>query len=254
MHADAQSMERTPKDEIEGSTMPKAAKGHSNHLVDIHAHLSLTVSAKGYIYVIAYPTGQRDMPPTPEVAQRVSLVRRIKVGRYLKAQQCRDADSHIGIAREVAVELNAIAIECHQNFPTGEQRRIVEHAADEIDTDIVADDHLLEHTYYNKVYPKGKHLPRDVQRFAYLGYKISGADDRAGKENWEETNVERIVQQTVHRLHLAPVHVDGIGDAFESKEGDTGRKEDIPRLEVLTNGTGYHPGEEVGIFEIGQKA
>ena len=51
------------------------------------------------------------MPAPPKVLQRYGGIGAVEVGRELEAQQQRDADGHIRIGREIAVDLHGVAVD-----------------------------------------------------------------------------------------------------------------------------------------------
>ena len=70
MHHKSEAMESTPDDEHPGRAMPQTCHQHGEEVVEIHAHLSLPVSAQRNIHIIAEPEGKRDVPATPELSNR----------------------------------------------------------------------------------------------------------------------------------------------------------------------------------------
>lgn len=98
------------------------------------------------------------MPTTPEVAQRVSLVRGVEVHRYLETKQGGNSYCHVTVAGEVAIQLDTISIKSHQYLSTGEQCRIIEYTAYEIDTYIIADYQFLKQSRHYEIHTEGKHL------------------------------------------------------------------------------------------------
>ena len=58
--------------------------------------------------IIAQPGRQRDVPAPPEVRDVRRQVRHVEVLRQLVAEQVGDADGHVGVAGEVAVDLHGV--------------------------------------------------------------------------------------------------------------------------------------------------
>ena len=54
------------------------------------------------------------MPATPKVGDARAAIRCIEVDREMKSQQQRDADSHIAVTAEVAIDLHGIAIDAEK--------------------------------------------------------------------------------------------------------------------------------------------
>lgn len=66
------------------------------------------------------------MPAAPEVGDAVALVWRVEVERKVEAQQQGDADGHVAVATEVAVDLHGITIHTQQIFEATVESGVVE--------------------------------------------------------------------------------------------------------------------------------
>ena len=192
------------------------------------------------------------MPATPEVGNGIGLPRRVEVHRDRETEQGRDTYRHIAIAREVAIDLYGVAIETQEHLTAGEERGIVENAIDEVLRDIVGDDTLLRQSDEHEVGAHAKELVADLQRTADLRGKVGGPDDGARQQRGEEGDVEGIVQEALHRLHLAPIDVHDIGDGLEGVETDAHGQENVPRLEIAPDHLRHHSREEIGVFEVAE--
>lgn len=106
-----------------------------------------------------------------------------------------DADGHVAVATEVAVDLHGITIHTQQIFEATVESGVVEDAVDEVETDVVADDSLFEQSDHDEVDATGEHLAGDDDGFAYLWGKVGGAHDGAGHELGEERYVEGVVHE-----------------------------------------------------------
>ena len=65
--AEEQTMEATPKDEIERGTVPESTKEHGHEQVEVLAELAVTVSSHGDVEVVLEPRRKADVPTTPEL-------------------------------------------------------------------------------------------------------------------------------------------------------------------------------------------
>ena len=88
-----------------------------------------------------------------------------------------DADGHVGVAREVAVDLQRVTVYARQTLEARVERGIVEHAVDEVERYVVRDDGFLDESYDDEAHPEAEHAARDRHGFADLRYEIAGAHD-----------------------------------------------------------------------------
>ena len=80
----------------------------------------------------------------PEVANALCSIRRIEVHGKLEAQQKSETYGHIAITGEVTINLQRVAIDAQQVLQAAVERRVGKHALDKVDTNVVADNRLLE--------------------------------------------------------------------------------------------------------------
>ena len=138
------AVKQSPQHKVERRTVPQSAEQHGDDEVDVAAHAAFAVAAERYIQVVLEPRRQRDVPTAPEVGNRRSLIGAVEVDVKSKSQKQRQTYGHIAIAREVAVDLQSIAIYAHKVLKTRVKRWIVEDAFHEVDADIVGNHYLLD--------------------------------------------------------------------------------------------------------------
>ena len=109
------------------------------------------------------------MPAVPEVGHTVRLIGRIEVDREAESQQKGDADSHVTVSGEIAIDLQGISINAEKVFDTGIQAGIVEDSFYEIDTDVVGNHSFLEQTADDQENSLSEHLGTDVERTRTIG-------------------------------------------------------------------------------------
>ena len=218
MGCQSNTMQHAPKDEIPGSPMPQTAQKHGDNKVGVLAYLTFTVAAQRDIEIIAQPTGKRNMPTTPKLCNGCRLIRRVEVHIKMEAQQQGNADSHIAVPGEVAIDLERIAVNAHKVFHARIQSRIIEDALHKVDADIVRDNRFLEQSAYNQEDAPAEHLSGDEQRTADLRDKVACAHDRPCHQLREERYVERIVQQIGEGRYLLAIHINRVTQRLESEE------------------------------------
>src|SRR5437867_740217 len=99
------AVERSPKHEVPGRAVPKAAEHHRQEQVAIGLDAPPAVAAERDVEVIAEPGRQRDVPAKPEVAGVQREVRQLEIYHELESHELRNAARDVGVAREVAVDL-----------------------------------------------------------------------------------------------------------------------------------------------------
>ena len=194
------------------------------------------------------------MPPAPEFGDRRRLVRRVEVLREAEAQQQRDADGHVRIAREVAVDLQRVAVDAHQALEARVEQRLVENAVDEVQRDVVRDDRLLEESREDQEDPRAEHLARDDDRVpADLRDEVPRPHDRPRDQLREERQVKEVVQPVRQGFQLPAVDVDRVAHRLEDEERDPHRQEDVLELqETLSEELVRDVDQEVRVLEVAQ--
>lgn len=158
------------------------------------------------------------MPATPELLRVAGLIRRVEVLRQVEAHEQRDADSDVGVAGEVRINLHRVGEQGEEVLEAGEEHRALEHAVDEVDGEVVGKDDLLEQTVQDPEHRYAKLPAGEEERTIELRHELRSADDRSGYELREERDVEAEVEDVFHRLNLAAVDIHGVGDNLEDIE------------------------------------
>ncbi len=223
MRHQCKAVHAAPSHEVETRTMPKSAKKHGYKQIEILAYLSPTVAAQRYIDIIAYPCRQRNVPTSPKVGNARTVVGRIEVQREVETQQQGYADSHIAIAAEIAINLQSVAIDAQQIFYTAIKCGIIKYAIHEVQTDIIADNRLLEQSYHNEIHPAREHVVRDNNGLSYLWSEVCRPYNRPCNQLGEERNIESIVEYRWQRFQRTAVHIDSIAETLKGKETYTYR-------------------------------
>ena len=99
----------TPDNKIPRRAVPRAAEQHHKCQVDVSASSPTAISTEWNIEIIAQPTRKRDMPPPPELRNRFSTVRGIKVFGKSKSKHQPQTDRHVGITAKIEIDLKRIS-------------------------------------------------------------------------------------------------------------------------------------------------
>ena len=210
------------------------------------------------------------MPALPEVAAGVGFVGRVEVLGQSEAHEQGHTNGNVGVAREVGVDLEAVAVEGHQVLKTRETSGVLKHAVDEVHRQVVRQEHLLQESIQDPKCGDAKLLFSQVVLLVELGNEVRRAHNGPGHQLGKEAHVEPKIQDVLDRLDVPAVHVHRIADGLERVERDADRQQDLihpepaakqvirPQREVVDRGE-VRPknliervGEEVGVLEVHQ--
>ena len=219
-----------PEDEVEGSTVPKTSEEHGHEEVEVLTELAVTVTSKGDVEIVLEPGGEADVPTAPELGDGLGLVRAVEVLGKLETEQEGNTYRHVGVAREVAVNLEGVAIDGKEILESTVEVWLVEDALDEVDGDVVGDDGFLEESRDDEEDACAEHLVGHEQGATYLWDEVTCPHDRTCHELGEKRDVEGIVEEPVEGTYVATIDIDGVTQRLEGEETDAHRQEDVTRL------------------------
>ena len=213
-----------PRDERPGGAVPEAAEQHGGHEVALGAGRAPAVAAEGNVEVIAEPGGEADVPAFPEIARVDGEIGVAEIEHEPEAEHQGQAAGHVGIAGEVAIDLEGEGIDAEQDGEaigrrTGEGG--VGHA-----TDVVGDDDLLEQAPEDEEGAMGDAVVADRAGLLDLGQEVGGAFDGAGDELGEESDVEGEILPAARGRQHAAVDVDDVAHGLERVERDAHGQDD----------------------------
>lgn len=183
------------------------------------------------------------MPATPKLGDGCGLVGAVEVLWELESEQEGYAYRHVGVAREVAVDLEGVAIDGKEILKSAVEVRLVEDTLHEVDGDIVGDDGFLEKSGHDEEDACAEHLTGDEEGTANLRNEVTRTDDRTCHKLREEADVEGVVEQAVEGTYRATIDVDGVAKRLEREEGDADGQEDVAGLP--------HDGLQIGATDDG---
>ncbi len=194
-------VQSAPADVGPGRSVPQPADDHRDHEVGVGAPRAAPVASQREVDVVPQPAGKGYVPPPPELAQAGRGVRAVEVVREAEAEQQGDADGHVRIGGEVAVDLHAVAVDRDQYLQRRVLARGVEDRIDDLCGKQIRERGLLDQAADDQKGSSGdRHLAR-VARGGQLGDELTGPHDRPGHEMREEG----LVNSEVDRLRRADV-------------------------------------------------
>ena len=102
-------------------TVPDASQHPDNEHVENMARNRYVRTSERNIDIIAEPARQRDVPAAPEVRDRFCDVRIVEVLLEFESEHVSETDGHVGIAREVKIDLQHI---CNCTEPVEKDRLV----------------------------------------------------------------------------------------------------------------------------------
>ena len=212
--------------------MPEAAQEHRDHEVPVRVDRPVPVAPERDVEVVPEPARQRDVPARPELAEALREVRRVEVDAEVVAQHPGHPDGDVGVAREVAVDLEGVEHHADRDADGRERLGRVEHAVD-VERQRVGDDDLLEVPDEDLAEPQQEPAPEERVVPAELREEQAGPDDGPGHELGEERDVGREPEQVPLDLDAPTVQVDRVAQRLERVERDPDREDDRQERRVL---------------------
>ena len=233
--------------------MPETTQQHGDHQVAANEPNAATVAAQADVEIVAQPARQRDMPAPPEILQRGGPVWLIEIAREAIAEQRRQPHRHIGIGREIAVDLHGIAIGTQREIKAGLRRRIKKGLVHQTGREFAGHDRLLEQPPADQDQRGRHHAACQPWHRLELRHQVAGAHDRAGDEVGEKAHQQRDVEEAGRR-RLAAGDIDQVAHALEREEADANRQDDFQHRQIAAPAGARKDGrqlfkEEAEIFE-----
>ena len=178
-----------------------------------------TVASKGNVEVITKPAAERHVPAAPEILCVGGLVRGVEVLGKVETHEHGNAGGDVRIAGEIGIHLQGVAEKGRQVLKAAVQERVLKHAVCEVHRHVIGQNELFE---------KAVHYPEDgnpeppaaeVVGFVKLRYELRRSHNGACNQLREEAEVEAKVQEILHGLYPAALHVYYITHRLEGEEG-----------------------------------
>src|SRR5271165_266953 len=100
-----QAIVRAPYDIGPCRAVPEAGGKEAYPKIDIDARRRDAIAAQRDVEILADPGGKRDVPAAPELGDAAGDVRHVEVLPQTETEHAGDTDCHVGISREVEVDL-----------------------------------------------------------------------------------------------------------------------------------------------------
>ena len=121
-----------PEHERPGRAVPEAADDHRQHQVAVERSRAAAAAAQRDVEVVAEPGREADVPAGPEVLRAGGEVGQVEVQGQLEAQALGDPPGRVGVAREVAVDLEREGVDRQQRQAAVDRLPLAEQVVDDV--------------------------------------------------------------------------------------------------------------------------
>ena len=185
------------------------------------------------------------MPASPEVGDGACPKRRDEVHRQLEAEHARGAAGHVGIAGEVAVDLEGVAQGGEPEGRAVETGRIREDQVHAADRDEIREQVLLSQAPEEEPGAALESVEAKHRQRLELRYELRRPHDGARHELREEGDEREVAQRVPDGLLDSPVDVERVAHRLERVEGHADGKQDVERGQVDLQTEGVAQGDQV---------
>ena len=183
-------------------------------------------ATQGDIDIIAEPCGERDMPTPPELRYVAAEIRYVEVAHESDTEQLGDAYGYVGVAGEVAINLNGEQHGCEEEC-AARVGGIISKYGIHVGGAVVRHDNLFEQSPKDLAHAVHRLRVVEMPLSEELRQEIGGAFDRSGNELGKERQECGKGNEVMRGLYLPTVHIYGIGQGLESVETDTHRENHV---------------------------
>src|SRR5579859_4528083 len=252
-----QGVEQAPGDEGPVRAVPESAQEERERHVDEKPPGADPASAQGDEEVIPEPRRQRDVPAPPELQRISGEIGICEVSRQPEPEELRGPHSHVGVSREVTVDLESEADGGRRQRTPGVQPGACKGRVHYL-SQSVGDQDFLEKPPQDLAAPIGRGFQREHALPLELREEIAGSFDGARHQLRKEGYEGQVVDEACRRSDLAAVDVDHVTQGLEGVEADARREQDAERERVQAppHRVGEHgdrDGEEIEVLEESQQ-
>lgn len=214
-HAEIQS----PDDEVPARAVPETGGKPDEEQTHPLSALSEDRNVK---QIIAEEASERNVPALPELLDGTADKRIVEVFVEMEAENASHTDGHVGIAREVEIDLHGIG---DDTDPCGKDRSRIDRGGQikfGKQFEVIGDDDLFPQT--------DEHTGKALGQIGQTGMTVVNlfrdggvTDDRSGDKLGEQRDVKQQLGESLLNGDVLPIHVDDVGKDLERVEADTER-------------------------------
>lgn len=223
---------KPPEEERPVRAVPDARERPNDEEVPDPARARHAVASERDVDVVAEPRAKRDVPAPPELRRAPRNIRIVEVLREAEAEHLSEADGHVGVAREIEINLERVGKRAEPRRRDGERHAYVKDVVRNL-RDVIGDEHFLAEAVDETHHAVGKVRKVFLAVLDLLFDRIV-AHDRASNELWEERDVKADVQHAPLCLGFAVINVEQVRQQLEREERDADRQRDVDDGRVRT--------------------
>ena len=180
----------TPHEKRPVGPVPHSAQHEHDQNVEPPSAGRDAISAERDVDIIAEPCGQRHVPASPELLQAGRVIRRPEVGPQPDPQHLGRPEHHVGIPREIAVNLVTEGQRRQQERRAGDDVRVGVGRIDE-SPQAIGHHHFLEQAPGHQLEAIGHAVVVEILEVAQLRQQLAPAFNRTGHKLREEDDKRR---------------------------------------------------------------
>ena len=230
---DEEAVERPPENEVPGSAVPQAGKQETHPEVEIRPALPPAVASQGYIEIAFDESAQGHVPAAPEFSDGAGNIGVVEIFRKLEAHDPTQADGHIGIAREIEIQLQGISQDAYPCRSRVDGTKVGGETGVGLLGDDIGDENLFGQAD-DKTVKTLQTFRRRTLAMTQLLFHLVVAHDRTRNQLGKHDDIHHVVGQFVHGFYLSTIGIQHIGDRLEGEKGDADRKDNTGQLDATT--------------------
>ena len=221
----------SPSNESPVGAMPETAQQENDKRVANHLCLRAAAAAQRNIDVIAEPCRQRNVPPAPKLGNVAAEIRNVEIAHKPDTEQLRRSDGNVGIAREVAVNLegekNGSQKQCAAALVLISTENLIH-----INGTIISHHDFLEQAPKDLLHAVDGFVIIEFPRLLKLRQEICGTLDRSSHQLRKETHESEKLHNVMCRLQFTAINVNAVAQGLENVETDADRQNDFQQQAI----------------------
>ena len=235
-------VEESPKDKGPGCAMPETADEEDDEDVADVFYFSDAATAERDVEVALEPAHEGHVPAAPEVGDVGGEVGEGEVAWEADAKEFAEAEGHVGVAGEVAIDLDGVKRKPRKHNNALWIGNCAQRVADATCATICYGK-LLEEAPQELATGVDALVVSKVPRLEELWELFGGAGDGTGHELWEEAHVGEEGEGVAAGWNCAAGDVENVGDGLEGVEGEADGEDEFEEWEVGVEAKGVEEGD-----------
>src|SRR5258708_7100689 len=225
------SVNAAPDDKCPIGAMPESAKKHSEHEIEVGAHLPEAIATETDIQVVAKPAAKADVPPAPEVLEALRQVGLAEVDHEMETHELRTASSDAAVAAEVAIDLPGKRVSAEQDSDGIWRTEVAAKGGVGEERAIVGDHDFSEEALEDQNHAVKCFGGIPIPGTLHLRQEVRGALDGAGDQVRKQADEKGGFDDRSRGLQFSLIDINDVSDFLKGVEGDSGREDDSPEDE-----------------------